>query len=267
LTPFLLALAAAVQAAPSDSADAQLRACTALVREAPEKAIAAADAWRLKGGGLDARQCLGLAYSAAGRWAPAATAFEAAAGEAEGATDRRAADFWAQAGNAWLAGGDAARAVKAFDAALATTALQAELRGEVHLDRARAGVALGDLAGARTDFDRGLALVPGDPLGWFLSAALARRQGDLPRARADIEKALTLAPREPGILLEAGNIAGMSGDLPSARTHYARAAQIDPDGEAGRAAAAALAANGTPEEAPPAAAASAVAKPAAPQAR
>ncbi len=251
MTPILLALAAAVQAGPADPAAEQFRACTALVRESPEKAIAAADAWRLKGGGREARQCLGLAYSAAGRWAPAAAAFEQAAREAELAKDGSSADFWAQSGNAWLAGGDPAKAIKAFDAALATSALQAELRGEVHLDRARAAVALGDLAGARADMDRGLALVPGDPLGWYLSAALARRQSDLPRARTDIARAVELAPREARILLEAGNIAGLSGDFPAARAFYARVAQSDPEGEAGRAAAAALTANGA--EAQPAA--------------
>jgi tetratricopeptide (TPR) repeat protein len=255
VTPIILALlAATAQAGPSDSTRAQFRSCTALIKQSPDKAIAAADAWRLKGGGLEARQCLGLAYSAAERWAPAATAFEQAAREAETKADASSGDFWVQSGNAWLAGGNPANAVKAFDAALATSSLQAELRGEVHLDRARAGVALADLAGARADLDKGLALVPGDPLGWYLSAALARRQGDLPRARTDIAKALELAPAEAGILLEAGNIAGLSGDLPAARAHYARAAQSDPEGPTGRAAAAALAANAA-EQAPATAAA------------
>jgi Flp pilus assembly protein TadD len=249
VTPILFALALAAQAGPSDSTRAQFRSCTALIKESPDKAIAAADAWRLKGGGLEARQCLGLAYSAAERWAPAAAAFEQAAREAETKKDASSGDFWVQSGNAWLAAANPANALKAFDAALATSSLQAELRGEVHLDRARAGVALGDLPGARADMDKGLALVPGDPLGWYLSAALARRQGDLPRARTDITKAVDLAPREASVLLEAGNIAGISGDLPAARAFYARAAQNDAEGPAGRAAAAALAANGA-EEAP-----------------
>jgi Tfp pilus assembly protein PilF len=252
VTPILLAFAL-LQSGPSDSADAQFRACTADIRADPAKAIASADAWRLRGGGLEARMCLGLAYVAAERWAPAATAFEQAAREAELKKDGRSADFWAQSGNAWLAGGDAAQAIKAFDAALANSSLQAELRGEVHLDRARAAVALADLPGARADLDKGLALVPADPFGWYLSAALARRQGDLSRARADIAKAVDLAPREAQLLLEAGNIAGLSGDLPAARALYARAAQNDPDGAAGRSAAAALAANAAPEAEVPAA--------------
>jgi tetratricopeptide (TPR) repeat protein len=108
------------------------------VKAAPEKAVEMANEWRLKGGGLPARQCLGLAYSKLERWEPAATAFEQAALEAETAKDARRADFWVQAGNSWLASGDPVKARKAFDAALAVPTLTAELRGEAHLDRARA---------------------------------------------------------------------------------------------------------------------------------
>ncbi|HEX8579245.1 MAG TPA: hypothetical protein VF655_06580 [Allosphingosinicella sp.] len=251
MTPILFALAAvAAQSGPTDDTEARYRACTALVRTAPDKAIASADAWRLQGGGLDARQCLGLAYAAALRWAPAATAFEQAAREAETKKDGRSADFWTQSGNAWLAGGEHAKAIAAFDAALATSALQGELRGEVHVDRARAAAGMGNMAAARADLDKAVSLVPVDPMAWYLSAAVARREGNLQRASTEIAKALELAPREASILLEAGNITGMLGDLPAAKALYARAAQSDPESPAGRAAAAALAANGTEEAAP-----------------
>ena len=229
----------AIPAAPMDPA-----ACAGLIRKAPESAIAAADAWRMKGGGLEARQCLGLAYSAAERWPAAAGTLEAAAREAELAKDMRSADFWVQAGNAWLAGGDGVKARRAFEAALATPTLTLELRGEAHLDRARASVALGELSAARVDIDKGLELVPRDPFGWYLSAALARRQNDLPLARDHIARAVALAPGEAPILLEAGNIAGLSGELDAAAGLFARAARAAPDSEAGKAAAAALAANG-----------------------
>ena len=76
--------------------------------------------------------------------------------EAESTKDLRSADFWVQSGNAWLASGDGARARKAFEAALATPTLGQELRGEAHLDRARAAVALGDAAAARADIDKAL---------------------------------------------------------------------------------------------------------------
>jgi tetratricopeptide (TPR) repeat protein len=252
VNPILLALAAAAGAAPSgpQGADDQMRACATLARTAPERGIAAADEWRLKGGGLDASHCLGLAYSAAGRWPAAATVFENAAREAEIRQDERSVDFWVKGGNAWIAAGEAAKARRALDAALAAPRLAAELRGEVHLDRARADVALNDLAAARADIDKGLALVAGDPFGWYLSAALARRVNDLPRARTDIAKAVELAPGEAPILLEAGNIAGLSGDIPAARALYARAASASPDSEAGKAAQAALTANAEPAPAP-----------------
>ena len=248
----LLALAAAVQAAPAAPVTSP-EAGVALVKSAPEKAIEAASVWRVAGGGLSARHCLGLAYAAAERWAPAATAFEQAAAEAETAKDARRADFWAQAGNAWLAAGDPAQAKRALDSALVAGSASEELRGEVHLDRARAAVALGDMAGARSDIDQALKLVPADPFAWLLSSALAIREEKVARAQADIAKASQLAPNDPDVLLQAGTVAGITGEVEEARTLYARAAKAAPDSPAGQAAAAALAANAgepnTPAEA------------------
>lgn len=247
----LLLVAAALQTSSNaPAAVADTAACEALVRASPSAAIAAADQWRLRGGGLDARQCLGLAYSAAERWSAAAATLEAAAREAESTQDLRSADLWVQAGNAWLASADPTKARTAFEAALASPLLGAELRGEVHLDRARAFVATGDLAAARSDIDKGLELVPGDPFAWYLSAALARRQNDLSRAQRDIAKAVELAPGDAPVLLEAGNIAGLSGEIEAARALFARAVRAAPNSEAGKAAAAALAANSDPGPAP-----------------
>ena len=245
MTPILLFLAAA--AAPD--AAPTFADCARLVRKAPERSIEAADAWRLKGGGLDAQYCLGLAYSANDRWAAAAGAFELAARAAESAKDPRVPELWTHAGNAWLAAGEATKARPAFDAALAAPALTGELRGEVHLDRARAALAQNDPAAARADIDKGLELVPADPFGWYLSAALARRDGNLSRAQKDIDKAVELAPGEAAILLEAGNIAGLAGDVDAAKALYARAAKASPDSDAGRSAQAALAANSGSEAA------------------
>jgi tetratricopeptide (TPR) repeat protein len=248
LTPLLFILAAA-QATPAESLEAQYRTSSDLVRSAPERAIEHASEWRLKGGGLFARQCLGLAYAQLERWPAAAATFEQAALEAEKTQDSRRADLWVQAGNSWLAGNDPALARKAFDAALATTLLAPQLRGEVHLDRARASVSQGEIAAARADIDKGLELVPADPFAWYLSAALARRENNLARAQSDIAKAVELAPDDAAVLLEAGNIAGVSGEVDAAKTFYARAAKAAPDSAEGRAAQAALNANS--EAAPP----------------
>jgi tetratricopeptide (TPR) repeat protein len=252
----LLGLAAALSlqaapAAPARTGEAEAARCAALARSDANRAVKVANEWRLKGGGFLARQCLGLAYSTLGQWAPAATAFEQAAREAETAKDPRRSDYLAQSGNAWIAAGDLAKAMAALDAAVAAGAA-AELLGEVHFDRARILVEQNDVAAARADIDKGLALAPADPFGWFISALLARRQGDLARARVDISRATQLAPDDADILLEAGNIAGLAGDVALARGFYLRVQRQAPDSAAGRAAAAALIANPEPPPAPPA---------------
>jgi len=246
VTPLLAALLLAappLPAAHAPAATAQAKTCIDLVRADPAKAVATADDWRRKGGGLDAGQCGALALAALERWNEAAVAFEGAALEAAKLRDVRAADYWVQGGNAWLAAGDPAKARKDFDTALASGTLPPKLAGEVHLDRARASAAAGDAAGARADIDKALALVPQDPFAWYLSAALARRQSDLPRAKTDIAKALAIAPEDPQLLLEAGNIAGSGGDVEAARALFQRVVKAAPASDAGKAAAAALAAN------------------------
>jgi tetratricopeptide (TPR) repeat protein len=252
--PILMALAAAAGPPPapppapaSPAADPHLKSCIALIRTAPERALADSAAWGTAGGGASAALCEGLADAALEHWPEASAAFEKAA-SAAAADDARRANFLVEAGNSWLAAGDNVRAAKDFDAALSLGILPPQLAGEVWLDRSRASVAAGDLAAARADLDRGLALVPADPFAWYLSAALARRQNDMARAGSDIAKAVSLAPDDAAVLLEAGNIAGLAGDVAGARAFYARAARSAPNSEPGRAAAAALAAN--PEATP-----------------
>ncbi len=236
----LLALAA--QSVSAGDA-ARFQSCTALVKSQPENGVASANDWLMKGGGILAKQCLGLGYAAMERWAPAATAFEQAAREAETKQDPRRGDYWVQSGNAWLAGGDGAKAKAAFDAALATTNLTPELRGEVHLDRARAAVLLGDLKSARADIDQGLKLVPADPFASYLSSGLAMREGDLGRAQKDIAAALSLAPGDADVLLHAANVAAAAGDQQKALELYGKVVAAAPASAAGKAAQAALAAN------------------------
>lgn len=248
MTLILLALAAAAPAGPVDTPDRRYRACLATVRTAPATAAGQAKAWLSSGGGIMAAQCLGLAYAALERWPDAGAAFEAAAKDATARDDKRRGDLWVQAGNAWLAAGDAARAKTALEAALATKLLGPALEGEVHLDLARAAVARNDVTLARSEIDKGLKLVPDDAFAWYLSAALARRAGDLPRAQEHIAKAVALAADDPAILLEAGNIAGVSGEKDAAEGLYARAMRSGPDTEAGRAAKAALDAAAAPPQ-------------------
>ncbi|WP_380873370.1 hypothetical protein ACFB49_41070 [Sphingomonas sp. DBB INV C78] len=239
ILPLLLLLQSSNVPLP-DAGQKRFEACTALTKSDPEKAVAEADMWRTGGGGVPARICLGLAYVELERWGPAAATFEQAAKDAEIQRDGRAGNLWVQAGNAALAGDDPAMARGYFDRALALPVLTDEMRGEAHLDRARADVAVGNLADARVDIDAALKLVPRDPMVWLLSATLARRQSDLPRATKDIGEAAMLAPNEAPIAYEEGNIAALAGATERARSAWARAAAIAPDSDAGQAAALAL---------------------------
>ena len=235
----LLLLASEPAVASADST--RFDACAVLADTDPARAIDEASTWRLAGGGILARQCEGLAYVTQKRWVPAAAAFEAAAREAEVKSDGRAAVLWVQAGNAALAGNDAAKAALYFDGALARGQLTGEALGEAHLDRARARAALADLKGARIDLDQAVKLVSADPLGWLLSATLARKMNDLPRAQADIEQAAQRSPDDASVALEAGNIAILSGSPSAARLAWEAAIKNAPDSPAAKSAAESLA--------------------------
>jgi len=218
----------------------RLTECMDLAAGNPSQGEAEAVRWRGEGGGYRARQCLGVAYANQERWAAAAGTFEDAAREAETAHEPRAADYWAQAGNAWLASGDAGKAKSALDAALASGVLTGQPLGETYLDRARARVASGDLEGARDDLDRALVNAPDDPLGWLLSATLARRMNDIKRAKTDIDEALRRSPDDASVQLEAGNVAVVMGDQETARSAWKRVIELAPGSRMADAARAAL---------------------------
>lgn len=210
------------------TAQARFSECISLATSSPGEGEAAATKWAGEGGGHYARACLGLAYANQERWQPAAGAFEQAAREAEGVRDGRSSDYWAQAGNAWLAAGEPVRARNALNSALSSGTLLGLALGEAHLDRARARVADGDMAGARADLDMAVTHAAEDPLSWLLSATLARRMGERTRAEKDIVQALNLSPDDASVQLEAGNIAALARDEARARSAWARAIELAP---------------------------------------
>jgi len=226
-------------AGPADDAT-RLQRCIATIATDPVAARAEAGRWRMAGGGAAARDCGGLAFAAEKNWAAAAAEFESAARDAQLAQDDRAATYWAQGGNAWLAAGDATKARTALDSALTAGTLTGLQLGEARLDHARALVAADDLASARTDIDLALTTAGDDPLAWLLSATLARRMGNLSRARGDIAEALKRSPDDASVQLEAGNIAARDGDETRARAAWAEAARLAPDTPTARNAIAAL---------------------------
>jgi tetratricopeptide (TPR) repeat protein len=237
MTPLFL-LAAALTDISGDAA--RTAACKALIQRDMLAAVDQATAWADRDKSVASRQCLGLAFVAVERWAPAQAALELAAAQAEAQHDGRAPEYWSQAANAALAADQPAKAREDLDHALAVPGLAPTLAGEAWVDRARADVALDDMGRARTDMDKGLALVPQDPFAWLLSATLARRQGDLPRAQKDIMVAVKAAADDPAVQLEAGNIAAAGGQMEAARAAWTRAAQIGAGDPAGKTAAALL---------------------------
>ena len=236
---FLLAQAAVPSGPAAPIAD-RYEHCLDRAKSDPSAAEAEAGQWQLAGGSFFASQCLGMAYANEARWSAAAASFETAARAAEKAGDTRGANYWAQAGNAWLAASDASKARAALDAAVSGGTLKGQELGEAHLDRARAMVAGGDPEGARDDLDRALTEVPADPLAWLLSATLARREQQMPRAKTDIAEALRLGGDDPSVQLEAGNIAAQAGDEAGAKAAWRQAVTLRPDSASGKAAAAAL---------------------------
>jgi len=238
MLPFLLMLqtaAPAASAAPAPAAPqvsaadkARYEACVDLATGSPARGEAEATKWKGEKGGYLARQCLGMAQVNLKRWAEAAATLTEAAYMAEQARDGRASYFWAQAGNAWLVAGDAAKARGALDSALSPGTLEGLLLGEAYLDRARAAVALGDASAARDDLDRALQIVPDDPLAWLLSATLARKGNDLMRAKKDIAEALRRSPDDASVQLEAGNIAALDGNSADAQSAWRRVVSLAP---------------------------------------
>jgi tetratricopeptide (TPR) repeat protein len=187
-----------------------------------------------------AHLCRALAAQQAGKFAEAATGFEAAAGlspAGDGAADR----MLAAAGNMWIAGGQPGKAALAIDRALSGTGLLADQRGLALLDRARAAEAQNDLKTARAKVTEAAKTIAEDPFLYYFSAALAIRENDIPAAKAAINRALAMIPNDPTVLFEAGHVYQAAGEDSKARDYWTRAVAADPKGPSGEAARRALA--------------------------
>ena len=224
-------------APPADAAvEARYRSCVDQVRADAEAAVAAADAWRAQGGGLHARQCLGLALvaSSAGSRRRRRSSRRRARPRRRGSAPRR---FLGPGGQCLGRGGPAAARARRRSTPLCWRRASPTGCAARSISTAPAPWSrLGNAAGARAEIDRALQLVPADPFAWYLSAALARRDNNLARAGIDIARARELAPDNPDILLLAGTLAGLAGNMEEAERIYRRIVAAAPDSDAGRAA-------------------------------
>ena len=187
----------------------------------------------------EANLCRAIAAQETGKFAEAATGFEAAAGLAtpgDPAADR----MLAAAGNMWIAANQPGKAALAIDRALTGKGLLADQRGLALLDRARAAEAQGDLKTARSKLTLAAQSIAEDPFLWYFSAALAIRENDIPAAKIAINRALTMIPGDATVLFEAGHVYQAAGEDSKARDYWTRAAAADPNGPSGNAARRAL---------------------------
>ena len=249
---FFLLQAAQPAAKPLPSLNQlQFEECTTLARTDPPSAIMEASLWAQQGGDYLAKACHGLALANDFRFAEAAPLFIDAARGADNKSDIRAARFWAQAGNAYIAEGMTTDAMGALDTALKSTAPTGAERADIEVDRARALVALNRTDDAVVALANARQLAPENGTAWLLSATLARRMNKLPDALGFVQTAASLSPRDAAVALEAGNIAIAAGDEGAARKQWEQVIKIAPNSRQATTAQAQLAALGS-APAPPA---------------
>lgn len=198
--------------------------CMKLARKEPLKALPAAEKWNAEGGGLGARHCVAVAMFQAGKYLPAAAQFEAIARDMGLDRPGLRAELWAQAGQAWIEGGQADKAATAQTRAI-------ELKGtdpDLWIDRGLSNAAMLAWPRAISDFDQALRLRPDDVEILVLRAAAWRNARNTSQALADAGRALRIAPDHTEALLERGfaNLAG--GDRARANDDFNRVLRIVP---------------------------------------
>ena len=193
-----------------------------------------ADAWFESAVGItrpQALQCRGYAEANLGQWGDSAETFLAARNEDAASTDPKyRARLSAMAANALLTAGNMQRALEVLQIAQTDAANSGftALAGEIHIDRARALVALGENAQAAEALSAARSALPYSARAWLLSATLARRLDDLATAQSFIETAGSLDPVNAEIGLEAGVIAVLTGQDEAARRSWQSVINLAP---------------------------------------
>ena len=236
----LLALCLGALAAPD--ATAQRRAsdelevlhdhCVAFARSNPKEGLDRAKVWREQGGGFYADHCIAMAQFLLGDYAAAAQRFEALATAMLGMPTQQRAQALDQAGQAWLAAREPARAKAAFDAALQFTGEDSELL----IDRSEAFADLRQYWDAIDDLNRAIELNPNRPEAYFYRGTAYRYVDARELALEDIQRGLALAPNSTMGLLERGNLRRLSGDIAGARQDWLRVTELAPQTPEGKAA-------------------------------
>jgi len=230
---------AAPPARPGAAPNGRLATCVAHAQADATAGLAEARAWLVEAKTpserVRAHQCVGMVLSQQGDFTGAQDEFANAIAGLDASQVESQQGLLAMAGNAALAGGNAAKAVEWLDRASALGPQGDNLAlASIETDRGRALVALGRNEDAMKALGEAHRLSPNDPMGWLLSATLARRMGVLDHAQRDIEVAASLDPRDPAIGLEAGVIAMLGGREEAARRSWQSVVAAAPQSDEAR---------------------------------
>ena len=201
----------------------------------PTAAMAEAEALYQGANTIGSRHCLGDALVAQGEAARGARILDSLAQEVSSSRDVKPevqGAIWADAGRAWLEADEIDKALAAFDAAIAKTPKDMELR----VDHA---VALGN---ARKYWeaidDLNVAISGGINTAevYLLRASAYREVGTTELAMDDISRAAAKTPDDPNVILERGRIRKLAKDIPGAQRDFLSVMKIAPGSDAGNAA-------------------------------
>ena len=173
---------------------------------------------------LDSSLCRATVSADEKRYVEAAIAFEGAAQIAGDRREQRARIELAAA-NMWLAAERPADADKAIARALEYDLYLSPLqRGLARIDRARAALDMDDPALALAHLEDAETFAAADPFLWWMKGTILLDTGDIAGARSALDTGLALAHDAPELLLLAGHVAIAEGDEAAARSHWAEAA-------------------------------------------
>lgn len=203
--------------------DARHAACLARAGAEPRAALREAERLAAAGAGSIAEHCAAAALLALGESAEAAMRLERLGLEGEAPSQVRAA-WLAQAGQAWLMAGDAARSHAAATLALVLAPDDPDLL----TDRAIAAATLGRVFEAIDDLNRVIDIDPARAEAFVFRAAAWRQAGRAELAADDLGRALGLDPGNPEAYLERGMLRAAARDFAAARGDFLRAAELAP---------------------------------------
>ncbi|MBI3453696.1 MAG: hypothetical protein HY057_12875, partial [Rhodospirillales bacterium] len=203
--------------------------CLARAAREPAEAFEDALAWADIDGGDAARHCATVALLNQGHAKAAAERLETLAARMRAAPARLRADVLAQAGQAWLAAPDPARAYAALSAAIDF----APGNPDLWIDRAETLAAAANYWEAIDDLNKAIDLNPRRGDAFAFRAAAYRYVDSLELAADDAERAVEFSPRLPEAWLERGIVRRLKGDIRGARADWLQVLLLDAEGPAG----------------------------------